>query len=94
MKPQMPHELRQVRTTSEFTHESTPNGLRKAHRVATGVWGRLVVNEGSVDFVFEDDDAGPLRIEAMHHVDIPPDTPHHVVTHPGCRFVVEFYALK
>ena len=92
MRREMPSGLRHVRTTPQFTHESTPDGLRRAHRVATGVWGRLKVSGGHVDFVFEDDGDTPIPVAAGEHIDIPPDTAHHVVTHPGCQFVVEFYA--
>lgn len=92
MKYEMPIGLQHTRTTPEFTHESTPEGLRRAHRVATGVWGRLKVSGGHVDFVFEGDDNTPVTVAAGEHIDIPPDTPHHVVTRPGCRFAVEFYS--
>lgn len=92
MKRDMPGGLQHTRTTPEFTHESTPEGLRRAHRIATGVWGRLHVREGHVDFIFEDDTNTPIAVMAGEHVDIPPDTPHHVVTRPGCRFAVEFYS--
>ena len=79
------------RITPEFTHESTPEGLRRAHRIAKGVWGRLKVLEGQVEFVFEESPGEPKIIESGNSIDIPPDTPHHVKTFNGCRFVVEFY---
>ncbi|MFN0030209.1 MAG: DUF1971 domain-containing protein [Acidimicrobiales bacterium] len=49
----MPDGFRLVRTTPEFTDVTTPAGLRRAHRVAPGVWGRLRVLEGGLRFVFE-----------------------------------------
>jgi tellurite resistance-related uncharacterized protein len=79
-----------VRTTSEFDEGSVPAGLLRAHRVASGVWGRLVVREGSLRFGFED--ASDERVvTAGEHQLIPPDRPHHVAVHGPVRFVVEFY---
>ena len=92
MQANLPDGLTLNRTTPEFTHESTPDGLRRAHRVAKGVWGRLVVHAGEVKFVFEDEPGDGEVVRQGHHVVIPPDTPHHVVTYEGCRFVVEFYS--
>ncbi|MEZ5215007.1 MAG: DUF1971 domain-containing protein [Ilumatobacteraceae bacterium] len=56
---ELPGGLVLVRTTPEFTEATVP-ALLRAHRVAEGVWGRLVVIEGAVDFGFEDDpSSGP-----------------------------------
>ena len=43
-----------VRVTPDFDERTVPAGLRSAHRVADGVWGRLVVRSGTLDVVFED----------------------------------------
>ena len=88
---ELPSGLVLARTTAEFTRESTPAGLRRAHRVATGVWGRLVVSEGEVGFVFEDEPENVIMVGVGGHLVIPPDTPHHVITREGCRFAVEFH---
>jgi len=89
--PAMPDGYVLERTTPEFTDISTPAGLRRAHRVARGVWGRLRVLHGAVTFVFEDAPGVALALGAGDHVDIPPDTAHRVEPAAGCRFVVEFH---
>lgn len=86
----LPDGLELARTTDVFDQESVPAGLRRAHRVATGVWGRLVVHEGSIGFRFEDDDQ-PLRANAGEWIVIPPDRPHHVELIGPVRFAVEFH---
>lgn len=91
MPPRLPEGYELVRTTSEFTDASTPAGLRRAHRVAPGVWGRLRVIEGGVRFVFEDPPATVHDIAGGGSIDIPPDTAHRVEPQHGCRFVVEFH---
>ena len=87
----LPDGLALVRTTSEFDETTVPAALLRAHRVATGVWGRLVVRTGTLTFVFEDDDAGGRAVAAGQSVVIPPDRPHHLVTNDPVTFVVEFH---
>ncbi|HPU40336.1 MAG TPA: DUF1971 domain-containing protein [Microthrixaceae bacterium] len=89
---QMPQGVALQRSTDEFTDESVPAGLLRAHRVAAGVWGRLRVMDGALRFVWESTEpAGALELATGDAVVIPPDTPHRVEPAPGCRFLVEFY---
>lgn len=88
---ELPAGLELARTTDEFTQDTVPAGLLRAHRVADGVWGRLMVREGSVGFVFEDVADLPLDLDAGDMVVIPPGRAHHVVPHGHVRFVVEFH---
>lgn len=87
---ELPEGSRLVRTTPEFDEASTPAGLLRAHRVADGVWGRLVVRSGSLAFVFEDD-AESITLRDSDAVVIPPGRPHHVELTGPVRFVVEFH---
>jgi tellurite resistance-related uncharacterized protein len=79
------------RTSEVFTDTTVPAGLLRAHRVATGVWGRLAVLEGRLRFVWEDGQGDALDLVEGDSVVIPPDTPHRVEPAPGTRFVVEFH---
>ena len=88
----LPPGLMLHRTTDVFTDTTVPAGLLRAHRVAPGVWGRLVVRAGRLRFVWEVAESGdPLDLVDGDSVVIPPDTPHRVEPHAGCRFVVEFH---
>jgi tellurite resistance-related uncharacterized protein len=79
------------RTTPTFDERSVPAGLLRAHQIADGVWGRLVVEEGSLDFAFEDAPAAVRTVSAGDHQVIPPATPHHVVINGPVSFGVEFH---
>jgi hemoglobin len=79
------------RVTDEFTAETVPAGLRRAHRIAVGVWGRLRVRAGSVRFVLEEEADRSVLVEAGQDCVIEPGVLHHVEPSPDARFVVEFY---
>jgi tellurite resistance-related uncharacterized protein len=88
---ELPDGVTLVRTTDEFDNATVPAGLMRAHRVADGVWGRLVVRTGSVRFVFEDQPASPIIVAAGDSVVIPPARPHHLELDGPARFAVEFH---
>jgi tellurite resistance-related uncharacterized protein len=90
---ELPPDLELVRTTSVFTESSVPAGLLATHRVASGVWGRLVVSSGAVLFRFEDDQDGNV-IGAPGSMVIPPNRPHHLEILGPVRFVVEFHRRR
>ncbi len=79
------------RTTAVFDNTSVPAGLLRAHRIADGVWGRLVVRRGSVRFVFEDEPEAPIVARPGTDVVIPPARPHHIELDEPAEFVVEFH---
>ena len=98
---EFPEGLELVRSTGEFDETSVPAGLLSAHRIASGVWGRLVVRSGELVFVVEDD---PARA-AGEHIDtderrtvsegesvvIPPGLVHHVELVGPVAFRIEFH---
>ncbi len=91
MTDQIPPGYELTRTTPTFTNDTVPAGLLTAHRVADGVWGRLVVRTGSLHFVFEDRPDASLPVGAGGYVDIPPARPHHLELDEPASFAVEFY---
>jgi tellurite resistance-related uncharacterized protein len=83
-------ELEVVRTTETWTAASVPAGLRRDHRVARGVWGRLHVDAGTVTFRAATDPAIERRLDAGDVQAIPPEVLHAVDPEDGARFHVEF----
>ncbi len=88
---ELPSGLEHVRTTEVFDQDRHPAGLRRAHRVADGVWARLVIHSGELDVVFEDDLEHPIRGRADRPVVIPPVRLHHVATTGPVTFAIEFH---
>lgn len=91
MTDQLPAGLELTRTTPSFGEHTVPAGLLSAHRVAEGVWGRLVVTSGSVRFVFEDGSAMPTTIGTGEFQVIPPARTHHLELVGPVAFHVEFH---
>jgi tellurite resistance-related uncharacterized protein len=87
----LPDGLELVRTTPEFDESTVPPALLNAHEIAAGVWGRLVVTEGGLDFVFEDQAEEPRPLGPGESIVIPPQRPHRVVITGPAHFSIEFY---
>jgi tellurite resistance-related uncharacterized protein len=91
MTDHLPAGLQYVRTTDTFDHEHHPAGLRRAHRVADGVWARLFVHTGGLDFSFEDEPDDTIRITGGGFIVIPPGRLHHVDITGPVTFALEFH---
>lgn len=87
----LPDDVVFARVTDDFTPDTAPVGMSRTHRVGEGVWGQLVVREGSVNFVFEDAPDDVITVAADETQVIPPQRPHHVEFTGPARFAVEFY---
>lgn len=88
---ELPDDVTLARTTPTFDQDSVPAGLLSAHRTAEQVWGRLVVLEGTVGFVFEDETDEVRRLSVGDRQVIPPGRAHHVVLDGPAKFHVEFH---
>lgn len=87
-RAEMPEGLPYVRTTPEFTSQTVPAALRRAHRVADGVWGRVRVLAGALRFRSAGVD---LVLTAGEWRNIPPGVEHEVEPDGDARFAVEFW---
>lgn len=92
-RPELPPGLEYVRTTDQWDNESVPRGLLRAHHVAAGVWGLLVVNSGQVQFLFEDAPDEVFTVGAGDSMPIPPQRKHRVVLDGPAILAVEFYKI-
>ena len=78
------------RRTDVFTEATTPRGLLADHTTKRGVWGRIVVLEGSLRY----------HIPSLDHVEVlsperegtvVPELPHHLEHTGSVRFFVELF---
>jgi tellurite methyltransferase len=89
---EIPADLAVVRTTATWDEHTVPDALRRAHRVASGTWGRLRVAGGSLRFVAETDPPTDVIVVAPGTQGIPPDVEHFVEPQGPTRFAIEFLA--
>ena len=86
----LPPQLEAYKRTPEFSHETLPSGLRRSHSTKAGVWGRIVVLEGSLRYRILE----PRPLELMLTPDRPgviePEILHEVEPAGAVRFYVEF----
>jgi len=71
-----------------FDQGNLPDALRADHRTAAGVYGRLVVLAGELDFISA---VGEVRLAKGDSHVILPEEPHHVVPGEHMQFQIEFY---
>jgi tellurite resistance-related uncharacterized protein len=87
---ELPDGLVVVRTTATWDERTMPNALRRAHRVASGTWGRLRVEAGSLRFVARTDPVTDVILESDRAQGIPPDVDHHIEPRGPIRFAIDF----
>ena len=93
--PTLPVDVVAYRRTPTFTEQSTPAGLCRDHQTKSGVWGRITVLSGTLDYVITEP-----GYEAVHRLDqtrpgiVVPRQKHHVEPRGEVRFFVEFHRAR
>jgi tellurite methyltransferase len=87
--PELPADAGEYKRTATFTEETVPEGLLRDHRTKSGVWAKIVVEEGRLDYTLE----SPRRTFVLTPESpgvVPPTEPHHVTPAGRVRFHVTF----
>ena len=80
-----------VGSTPSMTEDTVVPGILKKHLAPKGKFGYLVVEEGSLQFVWEDESDTVLDADPGNPIVIFPERFHHVSITGKVRFRVEFY---
>ena len=88
--PRLPDDVAEYHRTSTFDAATMPDGLRKRHTTKAGVWGEIVVVEGRLLYVIEDEDDASFVLRPGLRGAIRPEAPHHVEPQADTRFFVRF----
>lgn len=89
-RAELPEGLVVVRVTDTWDEQTVPAGLRRAHRVASGVWGRLRVEQGELRFRARTGPPIDVTLGPGSEQAIPPGVEHEVEPLGAVRFCVEF----
>ena len=87
----LPEGAKKVGSTPVMTEKTVVSGILKKHLAPRGKFGYLVVEEGSLQFVWEDEKDNVLDADPEHPIVIFPERYHHVSITETVRFRVEFY---
>ncbi|TDR88984.1 DUF1971 domain-containing protein [Enterovirga rhinocerotis] len=86
-----PAGLKAYKRTPDFTEATIPAGLRREHSTKPGVWAKLHVTDGAIDF--HDSSSGDVRrLSAGSHPVIFPERVHHLAVIGPVSLFVEFYS--
>ncbi len=89
----LPQGAIKVGSTPTMTEKTVVKGILKNHLAPKGKYALVVVEEGSLRFVWEDDQNNPLDADIDHDIVIYPERFHHVVITGPVKFRVEFYEV-
>lgn len=89
----LPESAGKIGATPTMTEETVAPGLLKKHLAPRGRFGYLVVEEGSLQFIWEDDPGNALDADPENPIVIFAERFHHVKITGKVRFRVEFYEV-
>ena len=92
-KATLPEGAIKIGSTPSMTEETVVPGILRNHLAPKGKFGYLVVEEGALEFVWEDDEYNALNADPEHSIVIFPERFHHVSIKDKVRFRVEFYEV-
>nr|WP_166176796.1 DUF1971 domain-containing protein [Altererythrobacter segetis] len=87
----LPLESGAYRTIGPFDAASLPAGLRAEHRLKEGTWGVIALTEGSLRFVWDDEQGGVDELSAPSQFIVPPQVPHHVEGEGPFELTIAFH---
>lgn len=91
---EFPEDLEKYAETAEFTETTVPSKITTIHDTKPGVWGKLVVLEGALDYIIIGPPLRKQRIDAGSFGVIEPTVPHRVDLLGPVRFTIEFWRSR
>ncbi len=89
---EMPEGFETYKQTPEFTQDTVPAALQRAHSTKRGVWARIVVAEGRLRYQVESTGLDTVLSPGTVGIVIP-EVPHAVTPLGTVRFRVYFYRM-
>ena len=88
---QIPEVVTAYKKTPEFTESTVPEGLLKDHQTKEGVWGKIVILDGELEYTINEPEKEVLVLTEHFHGVVEPTILHHIKPLGAVRFYVEFY---
>lgn len=87
----LPPTVRHYSTSPVFTEITVPEKLTSLHRTKPGVWGRLVIEQGTLRFIEPGPPERDIAVSEGEEIIIAPEVPHRVAIAGPVRFLIEFH---
>ncbi len=87
----IPEGVAPYKKTPEFTEATVPAGLLKDHQTKEGVWGKIVILEGDLEYTIIEPELEVVTLNEGKYGVVEPIILHHVTPIGKVRFYVEFY---
>lgn len=88
---QLPEAVALVNTTAVFDQHTVPSPLLHSHRTKPGIWGRIVILQGSLVYRILEPTIEEVVLTPETFGVVEPEVRHEVVPGDGVRFYVEFF---
>ncbi|MGL4672901.1 MAG: DUF1971 domain-containing protein [Cetobacterium sp.] len=90
----LPEGLEKVGETPFMTDKTVFPDILKNHMAPKNKLGYIVVKEGELDYVWEDEEDNIYTVDAEHPLVIYPERYHHVILKGAVQFKIEFYKYE
>jgi tellurite resistance-related uncharacterized protein len=90
MKP-LPKTVTAYKRTPEFTEHTVPKGLLNDHQTKAGVWGKIVILEGELEYTLLEPEKETILLSPGQYGVVEPIMQHYIKPSNAVRFYVEFY---
>jgi tellurite resistance-related uncharacterized protein len=87
----LPTNVFPYKRTPEFTESTVPAGLLRSHHTKHGVWGKIIVLEGTLLYRILEPEIEEILLSTDRFGVVEPAVRHEVVPSAGVRFCVEFH---
>ena len=88
---ELPENVSAYKKTPEFTEETVPQGLLNDHNTKEGVWGKIVILEGQLEYTIQEPELEVIELNPNHYGVVEPTIKHHIKPLGSVKFYVEFY---
>ncbi len=87
----LPNDVSPYKRTPEFTEDTVPAGLLRAHQTKDSVWAKIVVLEGKLQYTINEPEKEVTVLDSNTFGVIEPRVLHEVKPLGPVRFYVEFH---
>lgn len=88
---ELPSNVTSYKKTPVFTEESVPAGLLNDHNTKEGVWGKIVILEGGLEYTIQEPEIEVIQLDPSKFGVVEPTIKHHIKPLGSVKFYVDFH---